>query len=148
MIDIKDKPKSLPLIDFFIKKTAIKTLVREDWAEIIIKDQFRSLHDVAKKNFDIEITGIGTLKISKNLANTIIKKKTKVKESLIKNIEKVEDGPKKDHLIKQLESVEESILSYKSKVALYEDRFQGTTGGNSEQASRSEMEEGDSSEEI
>ncbi len=140
-----EKPRSMPMIDFFIKKTAIKELVPEQVAELIIKDQWRTLGTAVKHNADVEISGLGYFKTSQKKALAEAKRLT----SMVERMKiKVTNEAKINHLNSVITSTEKGIENYKNKAKQYEDRFQRSVTGDVQQTSGSGMEEADSKGEI
>lgn len=141
---METKPASLPLIDFFIKKTAIKTLIPENIADLIIKDQWRSLHKKIREEIFVEVSGMGYFTLSRNMTSKAISKleniipKTEIKASKIKL-----EG-KRIHTEKMVEDMKENLQMYKKKLAKYENRFPRTNSRNIQQTSREEVGEGNS----
>lgn len=145
---ILEKPKSLSLIDFFIKKTAIKTLVPENIADSIIKDQWKSLHQMMKKEIDLDVCDIGCFKMSRNMTLSSIKR---LENSIIiweKKILSMKSEEKKIHTQKMIDSMKRERDNYKRKILEYEDRFPRTSSGNVQQTSGKEVEEENSKQEI
>lgn len=122
---IDEKPKSMSLSNFFIRKTAIKTIQPESIVEAVIKFQWRHLNETMKESnsFIYELTGFGQFKYSPSKLGKLLKKMTHVYCGLIRKKEKYADKGKEgytavtENLIK---NAEESLLRLEAKIPIYE----------------------------
>lgn len=125
-----DKPISLSMKEYIIRKMAVKMMISEKTLETVVNHQFNSANSAMKEHNSVEISGFG-----KFLFN--YKKAVKKMEKLCSQkawFEKVIEDPsfseqKKRSARMKLASVETSIVILKPKV--YEDKT--SVGGVEEQ---------------
>lgn len=128
---IEDKPKSMSASNFFIKKTAIKTLIPESTVEAIIKDQWRQVTQAIKshKYIEHEISGFGQFKTSPAKLSQTLVKLTKGLVKLVDRKEEVLQDPKVNTLnlleskIQRLLAVIQPLIE---KIPAHENRLEGS----------------------
>lgn len=64
-----DKPTSMSIKDFLIRKLAIKMLTEESTIEAVVNHQFISVLNATQNNKEIEISGFGKLYFNQKRAN-------------------------------------------------------------------------------
>jgi len=138
-MDINQKPTTMPLIDFFIKKTAVKTLVSENVADLIIKDQWRSLNKLIKDEIYVEVSGLGYFKMSRNMVSKQIDKLEKMIPRTEAKAERTKQEGKRVYGFNMAQTMREELTNYKRKLAKYENRFPRTTTRNLQQTFGREM---------
>ena len=104
-----NKPISMSLVDFFIKKTALKTLTSESTVEAIIKHQWKAANEGSKTNNEVEISGIGMFYVSAN----------KTRKRII-HLEKIQKGYQ--YIVDNSED-EKRVAATKSKLVAITDRI-------------------------
>ncbi len=150
---IEEKPKSMSLSNFFIKKTAIKTLVPESVVDLVIKDQWKQLNDAIKSHEHVEheISGFGYFKISPVKLASQLNRYTKIFNALLL---------KRDKLIREnklsginvtdirADAVQKTIESLIQKKQAYESRLERTVKWDSEPVYRSAVDKRNSQREA
>lgn len=73
LLDINDiKRSKKPLVDLFIRRTAVVTQTSETLVDLVIRDQWKNMLKVASSNSpvsELDVPMIGLLKLSKTKAN-------------------------------------------------------------------------------
>lgn len=150
---IDEKPLSMSLSNFFVKKTAIKTLVPESIVEEVIRDQWKQLSRTIKSGqcWDHEISGFAYLQVSrKKLENQLVR----LTKLFIKFFDAKEKAEKEGNLKKidfsenWLTALISSIENLALKKKKYENRFQRIVKWDSEQDYRSRMDKRNSKKET
>lgn len=141
---MEDKPKSMSPSNFFIKKTAIKTLVPESVVELVIKDQWKQLNETIKsgKHVDHEISGFAYLKVSPVKLSSQLEKYTRTFNALVLKKERA-DKESKPAIARitelRADAVENILKNLIEKKQAYESRLERTVEWDSEPIYRSAM---------
>jgi len=73
LLDIEDiKRSKKPLVDLFIRRTAVITQTSENLVDLVVRDQWRNMLKVASEDTlvsELDVPMIGLLKLSKTKAN-------------------------------------------------------------------------------
>lgn len=69
-----DKPISMSVKDFLIRKLAVKTLTSESVVEAVVNHQFHSLLDAMKSVSSVEVSGFGKFYFNQGRADRKFKK--------------------------------------------------------------------------
>lgn len=69
-----DKPISLSVKDYIIRKMGVKLMMSEKVIETVINHQFSSANDALKGNKSVEITGFGKFMFNQKKANKRMEK--------------------------------------------------------------------------
>lgn len=96
LLDLEDiKRSKKPLVDLFIRRTAVITQTSENLVDLVIRDQWRNMLKVASSDTpvsEIDVPMIGLLKLSKNKANKKIAQFSRKiefkKQNILDNINK------------------------------------------------------------
>lgn len=98
ILDIEDVKKSkLPLLQLFIRKTAVMTSVSEHLVELIIKDQWNNANKQTKEGSvisEIDFPNIGVFYISKKKSERRIDTLIKASDTLLDRINNIESSEK------------------------------------------------------
>lgn len=98
LLDIEGIKKSnKPLLDLFIRRTAVLSQTSEDMTDLIIRDQWKNASKVSSpvtNISEIEFPNLGTLYISKKKAEKRIKRH----EKHIERLQSLPEPSKKDHV--------------------------------------------------
>ncbi len=90
LLDIEGiKNSNKPLLDLFIRRTAVVTSTREDLVEKIIRDQWRNASKKTQLGTDIsefDFCNLGTFFISQSKAKKRLEKITKINEAIINKL--------------------------------------------------------------
>lgn len=118
LLDIEGiKNSNKPLIDLFIRRTAVLTSTSEALTEKIIKDQWRNANKVMQADSpvsEVDFCNLGTFYISQNKARKRIKKITKYQDSMMKeSVTRDEKRIRRNGIL--MKSNEELIKSIKFK---------------------------------
>jgi hypothetical protein len=145
-MDMIDKPRNLSIIDFLIKKTAIRTILPESIIDQVVKDQYRQALKAFKRDdiYEIELSGFGYFRPSMKKCKSHIKKIEKLLcyEDTNNNFET------KDSRLIKMEVLNKQLDIYRTKLLYYENRLERARGRSIQQISGSAMEEGNSTGEI
>jgi nucleoid DNA-binding protein len=79
-----DKPISLSVKDYLIRKMAVKMMVTESTIDAVIRHQFSSANDATQKHKSLEISGFGKFYFNE-------KKAQKTKERLEKSLNEINE---------------------------------------------------------
>lgn len=112
-----DKPKSLSVKDFLIRKMSVKMLKSESILDSIVSHQFSSAQQAMRIHNSIELSGFGKFLFNVPKATKKLKKFYEV-EKVYTNILNNEDIPeKKIHKTQiKLKTIQDYILSLKPKI--------------------------------
>jgi len=115
-----DKPISLSVKDYIIRKMSVKMMLSESVIESVVNHQFKSMMEAfvaTPANYSIEMGGIGKFLFNKKKAKKKYESFLKIKESLEKGInsEETSDVKKRNYKLK-LESIIEDINALKPKI--------------------------------
>jgi nucleoid DNA-binding protein len=69
-----DKPISLSVKDYIIRKMGVKLMVNEKVIDTVISHQFSSANDALKDNKSVEVTGFGKFMFNQGKANKKMEK--------------------------------------------------------------------------
>lgn len=135
---IDEKPKSMSLSNFFIKKAAVKTLVPESTVEQVVNFQWRNLTQAIKshKYWDHEISGFAYLQISRKKLESQLERMSK---QYIRQVRKRDQylGKGKPAYARiceaKADSIKEMVEKLISKKQMYEGRLERSVKWNSEQ---------------
>lgn len=113
----QDKPVSLTIKEFLIRKMAVKMMISEKVLETVINHQFTSANEALKTNDSVEISGFGKFIFNKNKAV----KKMDMLERLKKHYEETMANPdatelKKTKATQNIVNVLNNINALKPKV--------------------------------
>jgi hypothetical protein len=111
-----NKPISMSLTDFFIKKTALKTLTSESIVEAVIKHQWKSANEGAKVNSQLEISGIGEFYVSRSKSLKRIIHLEKIQRAYQHIIDTSDDIRKVGVTKTKLAAITERIEQLKAKI--------------------------------
>lgn len=136
-----DKPQSLSVKDYLIRKMAISLMVHEKVIEAVISNQFNEANLAMRKNDSVEISGFGKFLFNK-------KKAIKKMEKLLSQKRWFENSlathaltdKQRNRAITILESVNNNIEVLKPK--LYDTELFSNSGGMEKQADSSSTSEG------
>lgn len=115
------KPASMSPMDWFTKKTSVKTLTSESIVDAVIKHQWKSANEATKKNEEIEMAGIGKFYVSKAKVRRRVEKLEIIKRGFMKIIRESDNERLISATQTKLESVENRIKELKAK--LNEDQY-------------------------
>ena len=135
-----DKPQSLSVKDYLIRKMAVNLMVPEKTIEAVISHQFNEANVAMRTNDSVEISGFGKFLFNKKKA---IKKMEKFlsKKRWFENLLTTELTEKqRNRTMVILESVNNSIEFLKPK--LYDTELFANSGGMEKQADSSSTSEG------
>lgn len=125
----QDRPKTLKLHDFLIRKTAVKTMQMEEVIEKVVSHEKREINNALRTLTQVEISGFGKLYLSP------VKLRNKLKYltgAIERDKAKLLLSPGDEGIIKALEWMKRDFKYLKTKVK-YEDRSEGVSGGDKEQ---------------
>jgi nucleoid DNA-binding protein len=135
-----DKPQSLSVKDYLIRKMAVNLMVPEKTIEAVISHQFNEANVAMRTNDSVELSGFGKFLFNKKKA---IKKMEKLlsKKRWFENLLTTELTEKqRNRTMVILESVNNSIEFLKPK--LYDTELFSNSGGMEKQADSSSTSEG------
>ena len=69
-----DKPVSLSIKDYLIRKMAVKMMVSEKTIEAVVNHQFQSAHEALAKHKSLEISGFGKFLFNTKKAQKLLEK--------------------------------------------------------------------------
>lgn len=119
LLDIEGIQKSnKPLIDLFIRRTAVLTSTPESMVEKIIKDQWRSANRLTQSGetvAEIDFANLGTFFVSPTKASKRIKRQEKFLSETLRKDPLTDDKGEKKRQRNINESIE-AITSIKSKL--------------------------------
>ena len=111
-----DKPISLSVKDYLIRKMAVKLLKSEKTIEAVINHQFTSANSALLKHNSLELSGFGKLLFNVKKANKKFDRMLIQKEMLQKQLVNPEVSEKRKETAKaKLDSLENSIRDIKTK---------------------------------
>jgi hypothetical protein len=112
-----DKPLSLSVKDFLIRKMAVKLLTSEKTIETVINHQFTSANSALLKHNSLELSGFGKLLFNVKKANKKFEKMLIQKEILQKQLTNPDVSEKRKETAKaKLDSLEIAIEILKPKI--------------------------------
>lgn len=112
-----DKPLSLSVKDFLIRKMAVKLLKSEKTIETVINHQFNSANSALLKHNSLEISGFGKLLFNVKKAHKKLEKMSVQKEILQSHLTNPEVSEKRKETAKaKLDSLEIAIEILKPKL--------------------------------
>ena len=112
-----DKPLSLSVKDFLIRKMAVKLLTSEKIIEAVINHQFTSANNALLKHNSLEISGFGKLLFNVKKANKKLETMLIQKEKLQAHLTNPEVSEKRKETAKaKLDSLEIAIEILKPKI--------------------------------
>lgn len=113
------KNSNKPLIDLFIRRTAVLTSTPEHLVEKIIKNQWKKANEVLSSKSDIsevDFCNLGSFFLSPTKAKKRITRHTKIQEALRKN--NVENPKSRQTIQEKIDRYDELILNIKTKAKL------------------------------
>lgn len=121
-----DKPKSLSVKEYLIRKLAVKLMVSEKTLEAVINHQFNSANDAMKVNNTVEISGFGKFVFNEKKAQKKMKKMLSQKERFEKTStdESLSEKRRATEQVK-LANIINSINSLKPKIYEHKTDFGG-----------------------
>ena len=134
-----DKPISLSVKEYLIRKLAVKMMISEKTLEAVINHQFNSANEAIKNNSSVEISGFGKFVFNHKKAVKKMEKMLSQKQLFESRLENVElsEQRRATEMVK-LNNVINNISILKPK--LYE--FQTNLGGVEEQHNATSSSEG------
>jgi nucleoid DNA-binding protein len=112
-----DKPLSLSVKDFLIRKMAVKLLTSEKTIETVINHQFTSANSALLKHNSLELSGFGKLLFNVKKANKKFEKMLIQKEILQQQLTNPDVSEKRKETAKaKLDSLEIAIEILKPKI--------------------------------
>ncbi len=111
-----NKPASMSLTDFFIKKVALKTLISESIVDSIIKHQWKLANESTKTNNEVEISGIGQFYVSRNKVLKRIAHLESIQRGYQFIVDHSKDQRKVGVTITKLAAITERINQLKAKI--------------------------------
>jgi nucleoid DNA-binding protein len=112
-----DKPLSLSVKDFLIRKMAVKLLTSEKTIEAVVNHQFTSANNALLKHNSLELSGFGKLLFNTKKARKKFEKMLAQKEALQKQLVNPEVSEKRKETAKaKLDSLEIAIEILKPKI--------------------------------
>lgn len=112
-----DKPQSLSIKDYIVRKLAVKTMLSETLIDAIVTHQFKEVVKATENNDSVEISGFGKILFNKGKAQRILEKEYSKKalfEAQLNNSLLPESKRRRAALI--LESVYEKIKTLEDKL--------------------------------
>lgn len=110
LLDIDGIKKSKkPLLDLFIRRTAVLTSTPENIVEKIVKDQWRNANKMFQMNSsvgEIDFCNLGTFFISQSKAKKRIRKIEKTQTNLINVVESTHDRINKRRELSKIKNIE------------------------------------------
>lgn len=112
-----DKPISMSVKDYIIRKMAVKLMVHEKVIEAVVNNQFTGAAEAMKNNDEVEISGFGKLLFNKKKAQKKMDKFLSQKEVFAKkaNDEMLSDTRRETYR-KKLETIIANIEYLKPKL--------------------------------
>jgi len=118
LLDIEDIKRSRkPLIDLFIRRTAVINQTSEDLVDLIIRDQWRNMLKVASSDTlvsELDVPMIGLLKLSRTKANKKIGLYERKLETYKSNMS--EDEKRREKQLTHMQKYEKLINNIKYKL--------------------------------
>ena len=112
-----DKPISLSVKDFLIRKMAVKLLTSEKTIEAVVNHQFTSANNALLKHNSLELSGFGKLLFNVKKANKKFERMLVQKEVLEKQLVNPEVSEKRKETAKaKLDSLEIALEILKPKI--------------------------------
>ena len=118
LLDLEDiKRSKKPLVDLFIRRTAVITQTSENLVDLVIRDQWRNMLKVASGDSpvsELDVPMIGLLKLSKNKANKKIAQFSRKIEFKKQDI--LDNNNNKEKLETHIQKYEQLINNIKNKL--------------------------------
>lgn len=118
----------MSMSSFFIKKTAVKILIPESIVELVVKDQFKQLHEAIKshKHFDHEISGFGRLQLSRVKLNSFLNKYSHLLLKLVEKRKALLENSRQGNLVAtegRIRSLMQNLQSLMEIIPVFENKF-------------------------
>lgn len=111
-----DKPISLPIKDFLIRKMSVKLNISETIIDAIVSHQFKNANEALKSNNTIEFSGLGKFIFNEKKALKRLKKSEDIEASYIKMLSSQLTDVKRKYIETKLKSIREYIETLKPKI--------------------------------
>lgn len=109
-----DKPMSLSVKDYLIRKLAVKLMVSEKVIDAVVNHQFSSANEALASNKTVEISGFGKFIFNQKKAEKKMAKYLAIKEALERKVKVPEHDTNANRL--KLEGITLAIQSLKPKM--------------------------------
>jgi nucleoid DNA-binding protein len=109
-----DKPMSLSVKDYLVRKLAVKLMVSEKVIDAVVSHQFSSANEALASNKTVEISGFGKFIFNQKKAEKKMAKYVAMKEALERKVTIPEHDTNLNRL--KLESVSQAVESLKPKM--------------------------------
>ena len=112
-----DKPQSLTMREYIVRKLAVKLMLSEKTIDTVVAHQFSSANEALRTNHSVEISGFGKFFFNNKKAQKKLTELNNLKEYYETMLVK-EDVPeeKKDRMRMKLPSVEAEINKLKPRI--------------------------------
>ena len=100
-----DKPTTMSVKDFLIRKLAVKLMVGEKTIEAVVNHQFSSANEALEENNSIEVSGFGKFYFNRNKALKKIETLKIMLDALNKKLETEEIERKKELIQMKIKGV-------------------------------------------
>ena len=112
-----DKPISLSMKDYLIRKLAVKLMTSEKTIEAVINHQFQSANEAMHSNKTVEISGFGKFIFNDKKAVKKMSKYKDIQRAYMRHLENPDISENKRRVTElKLQSVTEAINALKPKI--------------------------------
>lgn len=119
---VTDKPISLPIKDYLVRKTSVKKMLPENIVSAIIDDAFKGANEATQSNNEVEISGLGKFMLSEKKAKDGLESMTKIKAAYLIKLQTETDEIKRKNLLKRVASADETIEYLERKLEKSNDK--------------------------
>lgn len=112
-----DKPTSLSVKDYLIRKMAVKMMVSEKTIETVVNHQFQSANEALASSKSLEISGFGKFYFNQKKAEKFLKKLEMIKDALEKRLEDPNLSPARRYMAEfKLRITSDAIVDLKPRL--------------------------------